>query len=98
MGKYLNQYTSIAIADLRKHKKAENKATLNKISKLITELENHPFTGTGQPEELKYGMKGLWSRRINQKDRLIYEVINKTVVVEIVSAMGHFRTNKLLHF
>jgi len=90
MGKYLITYTDIALEDLRKHKKAGNKATLNKISKLITELENHPFTGTGQPEELKYQMKGIWSRRINQKDRLIYEVINKTVVVEIISAMGHY--------
>lgn len=90
MGKYLIQYTDIAINDLRKHKKAGDKATLKKISKLITELENHPYTGTGQPEELKYELKGLWSRRINQKDRLIYEVKDNIVVVEVVSAMGHY--------
>ncbi len=54
MGKYLIKYTDEALLDLKKHKKAGNKANLNKISKLIYELEEHPFTGTGQPEQLKY--------------------------------------------
>lgn len=90
MGKYLIKYTDDALNDLRKHKKAGNQATLKKISKLIFELEEHPFTGSGQPEPLKHELQGLWSRRINQKDRLIYEVIDHVVTVEVVSAMGHY--------
>ena len=90
MGKYLIKYTDVALNDLKKHKKAGDKATMNKIIKLIAELEEHPYTGTGQPEELKHSLKGLWSRRINQKDRLIYEVFETVVVVEVLSAIGHY--------
>jgi len=53
-------------------------------------LEEHPFTGTGQPEQLKYELIGLWSRRINQKDRLIYEVNQSVVTVKVISALGHY--------
>jgi toxin YoeB len=90
VGKYLIKYTDEALLDLKKHKKAGNKSNLNKISKLIYELEEHPFTGTGQPEQLKYELIGLWSRRINQKDRLIYEVHQSIVTVRVISALGHY--------
>ena len=90
MGKYLIKYTDEALLDLKKHKKAGNKANLNKISKLIYELEDHPFTETGQPEQLKYELIVLWSRRINQKDRLIYEVHQRVVTVKVISALGHY--------
>lgn len=90
MGKYLIEYTETAIKDLQKHKKSGDKATLNKISKIVLELEQHPYTGIGQPEQLKYQLAGFWSRRINQKDRLIYSVEENTVTVEIISAMGHY--------
>ena len=65
MGKYLIEYTDAALKDLKKHKKFGDKPTLIKIKKLIQELEVHPYTGTGKPEELKYDLKGFWSRRIN---------------------------------
>jgi toxin YoeB len=90
MGKYIIEYTETAVKDLQKHKKAGNKATLNKITKIISELEVHPFTGTGQPEALKHQLQGFWSRRINLKDRLIYKVNENTVTVEVISAMGHY--------
>ena len=73
-----------------KHKKSGNKQNLVKISKIIEELREHPFTGIGKPELLKYDLQGLWSRRINQKDRLIYEVVEDVVTVYIISAMGHY--------
>lgn len=90
MGKYLVDLTDKAKSDIRKHKKSGNKATIKKITKLIEELENHPTTGTGQVEELKHELTGFWSRRINQKDRMIYTINNKTVTVQVVSAIGHY--------
>jgi toxin YoeB len=88
--KYVIEYTETAIQDLRKHIKAGDKSTLNKITKLIRELEEHPFEGTGQPEALKHNMRGYWSRRINHKDRLVYKVIENIVTVEIFTAIGHY--------
>jgi toxin YoeB len=90
MGKYLIEYTETAVKELMKHKKAGNKSTLEKISRIILELENHPYTGIGQPEQLKHSLKGFWSRRINQKDRIVYCVEEDKVIVEVVSAMGHY--------
>jgi toxin YoeB len=61
---------------------------LNKLLTLFKELGEHPFSGTGKPELLKHSLSGLWSRRINQEHRLVYEVTN--TVVFILSAKGHY--------
>ena len=90
MGKYKIELTESAKEDLEKLKKIGNKSVLNKIDKIYKELKEHPYTGTGKPEPLKHDLKGLWSRRINQKDRLIYEVVEQIVTVYIVSAIGHY--------
>lgn len=78
-----------ALEDLSKLKKSEPLA-FKKASKLLTELEEHPRTGTGKPEQLKGEMSGLWSRRITQKHRMIYEIQDSVVIVSILSAYGHY--------
>jgi len=74
--------------DIDFHKKTGNKAVLKKLFVLLDELTEHPFTGTGKPEQLKYILAGSWSRRINQEHRLIYEVMDHTIL--IYSAKGHY--------
>ena len=54
------------------------------------ELTEHPLTGSGKPEALKYELTGFWSREINSKDRLIYKVNDEMVTVLVISAMGHY--------
>ena len=56
----------------------------------MEELEEHPTTGSGNPEQLKHELSGYWSRKINKKDRLIYQIIETDVLVVIVSALGHY--------
>jgi toxin YoeB len=90
MGKYLIELTDLAKEQLQKHKKAGNKSTISKLNKIFEDLENHPFEGVGNPEALKHQLSGFWSRRINQKDRLIYSVNENLVLVEVISAMGHY--------
>jgi toxin YoeB len=75
---------------LRTHHKSGDKATLRKIDKILEEPSQHPYEGTGKPEPLKYELKDFWSRRINHKDRMIYSVNDNTVIVEVISAMGHY--------
>lgn len=31
-----------------------------------------PATGTGKPEALRHNLKGMWSRRLSLRDRLVY--------------------------
>lgn len=90
MGKYFVEFEDIARKDLRAHYKSGNKSTIKKIEKILLELTENPFFGEGQPEELKHNFKGYWSRRINQKGRIIYRVEADIVTVFVVSAMGHY--------
>lgn len=90
MAKYIIELTDLAKEHLQKQKKSGNKSNLNKISKIFEDLENHPFTGVGNPEQLKHSLSGFWSRKINQKDRIIYSVNDRLVLVEVISAMGHY--------
>ena len=90
MGKYKVAIEERADIDLQKLKKSGNKAALKKIAVIFDELSEHPYTGTGQPEQLKYNLQGFWSRKINQKDRLIYRVKENIVTVFVISAMGHY--------
>ena len=54
---------------------------------LISELYEHPRTGTGKPEKLH---TGYWSRRISQKHRLVYEIHDDEIVVIVITAYGHY--------
>ena len=90
MGKYFVDFDSIARKDLQAHYKSGNKTTIKKIEKILFELSETPFEGIGNPEPLKYEYSGYWSRRINQKDRIIYRVDEEIVTVIILSAMGHY--------
>ena len=76
--------------DLEKHRKSGSLILLKKIDKIFDELRNNPFEGTGKPEKLKYDLAGKWSRKIDQKHRLIYEIFENEVLVEIISAYGHY--------
>jgi toxin YoeB len=90
MGAYKVIIRPQAEKDLARHKKSGDKAVLKKITAIIADLQNHPFTGVGQPEPLKHELNGLWSRRINQKHRLIYEVEDQIVTVFVITAFGHY--------
>ena len=87
---YILDFSVHALDDIAKHKKSGDKATLRKIEVLLVELQEHPKTGTGQPEKLKYNLEGLFSRRINKKHRLIYSVDDNVVSVLVVSAYSHY--------
>lgn len=50
---------------------------LARLNSLIKECRRTPFKGTGKPEPLRGSLKGWWSRRITQEDRLVYRVSGK---------------------
>lgn len=90
MGRYTIEISKEALADLLKIKKSGKKTDVSKIEKIFIELETHPTIGICKPEKLKYKEINVWSRQINKKDRLIYEIIDYEVVVIIISALGHY--------
>ena len=82
------EYKKKALQDRQYWKEQGNLTIRNRISELIEDICKHPFTGIGRPEPLKYELTGLWSRRITQKRRLIYEVLNGRI--SIISMKGHY--------
>lgn len=49
----------------------EDRKTLKKINQLIEDIARNGNEGIGKPEPLTGNLTGFWSRRINDKDRLI---------------------------
>jgi len=66
-----------------------NKVIQKKIEQLILAILEDPFNGIGKPEALKHEFSGKWSRRINEKHRIIYEVTED--VIYIYSLKGHYK-------
>ena len=68
---------------------AENRKTLQKINKLIKSIERDgPLGGEGKPEQLKHGKTEKYSRRIDDKNRLVYRVEDGKITIE--TCVGHY--------
>ena len=75
--------------DLARLAKSEPKA-FAKAGKFIEELRVHPKTGTGHPEPLRGLPEGRWSRQITKKHRLIYQIFETEVYVDVLATYGHY--------
>jgi len=69
--------------------KKNKSINLKKIQELIKEIKSDPFRGSGHPEPLKGKLKGLYSRRIDKGNRLVYEVDGEKVILK--SCVGHYK-------
>ncbi len=76
-----------AFEDLAWWVKNDRKKAL-KIIKLIEEIQRDPFQGSGKPEKLKHELSGCWSRRIDEKHRLVYEVLETKI--RILACRYHY--------
>ncbi len=74
MGKYIIEIKDDAKIHFKKIYKSGDVSTIKRLEKIVIELSNHPTTGIGNQEPLKYNLSGFWSRRINKKDRIVYEI------------------------
>lgn len=66
----------------------QDRKTLRRINDLIKAAQRTPFEGLGKPEPLKENLAGFWSRRIDEVNRLVYEVNDDDIFV--VSCRYHY--------
>jgi len=66
----------------------QDRKTLRRINQLIRDTQRSPFDGIGKPEPLRQNLAGLWSRRIDEKNRLVYTVDD--VCVTIIACRHHY--------
>jgi len=83
-------FSDVSLEDLAFHDKVGNKATIKRIDRILKELETTPFFGIGKPHSLSYDYYGLWSRHLNKKDVIIYDVNETEKIVQIYSARYHY--------
>lgn len=67
----------------------QDKKTLKRINDLIKDCQRTPFKGIGKPEALLGDLSGFWSRRIDERNRLIYEVTDAAIT--IISCRFHYK-------
>lgn len=66
----------------------QDKRTLKRINDLIKDIMRNGYDGIGKPEQLRGKYSGYWSRRIDEKNRLIYRICGE--VIEIYSLRTHY--------
>jgi len=58
-----------------------DKKLVQRINELVKEIARAPHTGTGKPEPLKHALAGYWSRRINDEHRIVYRVVDDSLLI-----------------
>jgi toxin YoeB len=71
-------------------KLVKNKKLLTKILLILDEIVEDPYSKTHKFERLKHNLSGFCSKRIDQKNRIVYQVVDDQVLVFVVSEIGHY--------
>lgn len=66
----------------------QDRKTVRRVNALIADVLRDPFDGIGKPEPLRHVLVGAWSRRIDEKNRLVYYVTDENIV--ILQARDHY--------
>lgn len=66
----------------------QDKKTIKRINQIIQDIDRNNNEGIGKPEALKGNLSGWWSRRIDDKNRLVYRIQNN--IIEIAQCRGHY--------
>ena len=69
---------------------AHDKAMIKRLNRLLEDSVRNPTEGIGKPEALRHVLAGCWSRRIDEKHRLVYLVNGDDIVV----LQAHFHYGK----
>ena len=80
-------FTKFAAKDIPKLKSAKLD---KKACALIDLIKENPFANPPVYEKLVGDLQGAYSRRINIKHRLVYEVIEEEETVKILSIWSHY--------
>ncbi|MBR1403750.1 MAG: Txe/YoeB family addiction module toxin [Treponema sp.] len=66
----------------------QDKKTLKKINKLLADISRNGHSGIGHSEPLKGNLSGFWSREIDEKNRLVYNIVDD--VITIIQCKNHY--------
>jgi toxin YoeB len=61
-----------------------DKKLLERINALVKDISRSPFAGIGKPEPLKNALSGYWSRRINDEHRIVYKIVDGSMLIALL--------------
>lgn len=67
----------------------QDRKTLKRVNALIQDIQRNHFEGIGKPEPLKNDLSGYWSRRIDDKNRLVYKIQDNMLI--IIQCRTHYK-------
>ena len=67
----------------------QDKRTLRRINMILKDIDRNAYDGIGKPEALLGDLSGYWSRRIDDKNRIVYKVKDNQII--IVQCGSHYR-------
>lgn len=59
----------------------QDRRMLERINKLVREIQRAPFAGIGKPEPLKHALAGYWARRLTDEHRIVYKVEGDALLI-----------------
>lgn len=66
----------------------KDKKTLNKINRLLTDIDRNGYQCIGKPEPLKGNLSGYWSVRIDERNRIVFRIVGDNL--EIIQCGSHY--------
>ena len=60
-----------------------------RINQILRDIDRNGYLGIGKPERLSGNLAGFWSRRIDEKNRIVYRIVNNQI--EIAQCGSHYR-------
>lgn len=67
----------------------QDKKVLKKINQLLTAIDRNGYDCPGKPEPLKGNLCGFWSVRIDEKNRIVFRIVEEQI--EILQCGTHYR-------
>ena len=67
----------------------QDKKTLKRINLILKDIDRNGYEGLGKPEPLSGNLAGYWSRRIDDKNRIVYKIENNQII--IAQCGSHYR-------
>ena len=66
----------------------QDKKTLKKINRLLLDIDRNGYNCLGKPEPLRGNLSGYWSMRIDEKNRIVFRIVNEQI--EIMQCGSHY--------
>ena len=57
----------------------QDKKILKKINRLLTDIDRNGYQSTGKPEPLRGDLSGFWSVRIDEKNRIVFRIVDSNI-------------------